>query len=283
MNAITTYLFQTKKQTREVGWFRNALYLFLLYKVFVYIYQFQSLFSEDRLIYSNVKHINTIVDAVFFLNNHYSVFLGSFFIIAVVIITLIGLLKRSSFITNIILWWLVMNLTNFLYPTLTAGDFLLNQLLLFNCFFSLKKTDDLIINDLKTAFHNTALIGIKLQICLAYFLSAYYKLTEDSWINGGALHTIFQIPEFSNTLLASIPSVMCMVLTYLTIAYQLSFPVLVWFRPFKIWLFSFGILQHLVIALGMGLFQFGIIMIICYILFLKYDDRTEKENTISNN
>ncbi len=220
---------------------------------------------------------------VFFLNNHYRVWLAIAFIMLVAILAMIGLTKRSNFFTNIFLWWLVVNITNFLYPTLTAGDFLLNQLLLFNCFLSLKKSSSASLHDFKTALHNTALIAIKLQICLAYFLSAYYKITDDSWTNGSALYTIFQIPEFSNAFLAAIPSAVCQMLTYFTIAYQLSFPVLVWFRPFKIWLFSFGVLQHLLIALGMGLFQFGVIMIICYILFLKYDDRYEKENKIFNN
>jgi hypothetical protein len=283
LKFILAYLFEGKKQTREITWLRNSLYLFLLYKVFVYFYQFATFFSEDRLIYSKAKHINLIIDGVFFLNNHYAVWLASAFIILIAVLAIIGLSGRSNFVSNIFLWWLIMNIANFLYPTLTAGDFLLNQLLLFNCFFSFRQHKIPFVNDLKTALHNSALIAIKLQICVAYFLSAYYKLTDDSWINGGALHTIFQIPEFSNALLASIPSIVCMALTYLTMAYQLSFPVLVWFRPFKIWLLLFGILQHLLIALGMGLFQFGVIMIICYILFLKYDDGSEKENKMFNN
>jgi hypothetical protein len=166
----------------------------------------------------------------------------------------------------------VMNLTAFLYPTLTAGDYLLNQLLFFNIFFTKKQSTSLIVNDIKTALHNTALFAIKLQVCLAYFLAAYFKIMDDSWITGAAIFQTFQIPEFSNDVLALIPYSVCVVLTYFTIAYQLSFAFLVWFRPFKIYLFSFGIMQHLLIALGMGLFQFGIIMCICYILFLKYDE-----------
>jgi hypothetical protein len=278
LNFITTYLFQQRKQTREVIWFRTALYLFLLYKVCVYLYQFDSLFSEERLIFHHIKRIHILIDSAFFLNNHYSVSLGVVVILAVAALSFIGLCKTSNFITNSILWALVLNLTNFLYPTLTAGDFLLNQLLFFNCFFNLKPGKSLVLNDLTNALHNAALLAIKLQICLAYILSGYYKVVDESWISGEALYRIFQIPEFSNAFLASIPFSICMVLTYATIAYQLSFPLLVWFRPFKIWLFSFGILQHLMIAIGMGLFQFGVIMIICYILFLKYDDRNVKEN-----
>lgn len=271
MNYITTYLFNRKKQSKEIAWFRNALYIFLLYKVFVYLFQFKALFSDERFIYHHVKHINPIVDSVFFLNNHYSVSLALTFIFSVVVLSIIGLLKKSNYLSNAILWLLIMNLTGFLYPTLTAGDYLLNQLLFFNCFFVSKESKKLIWNDIKTALHNTALLAIKLQVCVAYFLAGYSKVIDVSWTSGEALFSIFQIPEFSNVFLASIPYSICMALTYFTMAYQLSFAFLVWFRPFKIWLFSFGILQHLLIAFGMGLFQFGIIMIICYILFLKYE------------
>ena len=275
MNKITTYLFDEKKQLKEISWFRSVLYLFLLYKVGVYLVQFKALFSDERFIYHQVKRINLVVDSVFFLNNHYSVLLASVFIISVAVFSIIGLLKKSNYITNAILWFLVMNLTSFLYPTLTAGDYLLNQLLFFNCFFIPKESLNVVWNDIKTALHNTALIAIKFQVCLAYFLAGYYKVIDDSWMSGAAIYQTFQIPEFSNALLASVPYSITVVLTYFTIAYQLSFAFLVWFRPFKIYLFSFGILQHLLIAFGMGLFQFGIIMCICYILFLKYDSSSK--------
>lgn len=272
-NFITTYFFESRKQTKEIGWFRNALYLFLLYKVFVYVYQFKFLFSENRLIYHHVKHVNVIIDSVFFLNNHYSVFLGGCFIFLVAVFALLGLLKKSNFLTNLFLWFVVMNLTNFLYPTLTAGDYLLNQLLFFNCFLFSKTSFNAKWNDVKTALHNMALLALKLQVCVAYFLAGYFKIVDDSWTSGEAIYQTFQIPEYSNALFASIPHSICVVLTYLTIAYQLSFAFLVWFRPFKIYLFTFGILQHLLIGLGMGLFSFGLIMVICYILFLKYDNK----------
>lgn len=271
MNKITSYFFDTKNQTKEIGWFRNALYLFLLYKIFVYLIQFHVLFSNERLIYHEIKHVNILVSLVYLLNDYYSVTLGIVFILIATVLTLIGLLKKSNYLSNILLWIVVMNLTNFLYPTLTAGDYLLCNLLCFNCFFIPKDSSNLFLNDIKTAIHNAALIGIKIQVCLAYFIAAYFKITDASWLEGYAIYQTFQIPEFSNSFLQTLPYSLCFVLTYLTMIYQMSFSFLVWFRPFKIYLFTFGIMQHLLIAVGMGLFSFGIIMTICYILFLKYD------------
>lgn len=277
MNIVTKYFFNYKSQTKEVGWFRNALYLFIVYKFFIYITHFNVLFSSNRLIFHHVKHINWIVDFVYFLNNHYSVAIGTAFIFVALTLAIIGLLKKSSYVSNAILWLVFLNLSNFLYPTLTAGDFLLNQLLFFNIFFSTKEVKNINYNDIKIALHNTALIAIKIQICLAYFVAASFKIIDTSWLEGIAIFQTFQVPEFSNTFLSAIPFSVCKILTYLTILYQLSFAFLVWFRPFKIYLFSFGIMQHLLIAFGMGLFQFGIIMSICYILFLKYDETKIKD------
>jgi len=271
LNFIVSYLFDSKKQAREINWFRNALFLFLLYKVIVYSLKFKELFSSERLIFHHKQSSGIINDLAYYLTQHYSVTLGVVSVILLAVLAVIGLLKCANYFTNFLLWLLMLNINNFLYPTLTAGDFLTNQLLFFNIFFLPKNSNHVSIKDLKIALHNMALIGIKTQICLAYFLAAWFKLTDVSWINGLAVYQTFRIPEYSNSFFASIPMGICIVLTYATIVYQLLFPVLIWLRPAKIYLLSFGVLQHLLIAFGMGLFSFGIIMIICYILFLKYD------------
>lgn len=224
------------------------------------------------MIYTQQAFPGGIKNIPFLLNNHYSKTFAISCIALVAVLSLLGLFRRSNYITNLLLWLLVLNLNNYLYATLTSGDYLLNQLLFFNIFFSSKPGASPFFNDLKTAFHNMALAGIKIQVCLAYFLAAWFKLTDAAWLHGSAVHQIFQIPEYTNGLLMSLPLWLCIVLNYATMAYQLLFPLTIWFRSCKIYLLAFGIIQHLVIAFCMGLFSFGIIMIICYLLFLKYDE-----------
>lgn len=248
------------------------MYLFIIYKILINVIHFDSLFSVHSLIYNAPKHIGSIRDVAYLLTNYYSNITSVICLSTVFILSCIGLFKKSNYITNTLLWLSIINLNNYLYPTLTAGDYLFNQLLLFNIFFSFKPSTRPFIQDLKTVFHNTALIGIKVQICLAYFLAALFKLSDADWLDGSALWDTIQIPEYSNALLASLPVAVCTILTYLTIVYQLTFPVMVFLNSTKKYVFTYGIIQHLVIALAMGLFSFGIIMIICYILFLKYDD-----------
>jgi hypothetical protein len=237
----------------------------------VYSLKFKELFSAERLIFHHKQSSGVINDFAYFLTQHYSVMLGAISVILLALLAMISLLKKANYLINFFLWLLVININNFLYPTLTAGDYLTNQLLFFNIFFLPKVSNNSAINDLKTSLHNVALLGIKIQVCLAYFLAAWFKVMDDSWINGMAVYQTFQIPEYSNAFFSMLPVSACLVLTYATIIYQLLFPVFIWLRPAKIYLLSFGVLQHLLIAFGMGLFSFGIIMIICYILFLKYD------------
>src|ERR1700741_2625710 len=281
MKKITSYLFDTRKQTRELNWFRTLLYLFLLYRVTIYFFQFELLFSDERLTYLSQRSLGPIADLAYFLSNHYTVPAGLLSLVAMLFLSLSGLLKRSGYLSNTLLWLLVVNIHNFVYPTLTAGDFLLNQLLFFNIFFNPRSGSNSKINDLKTSLHNISLAGIKVQICLAYFFAAWFKVGDPSWLNGTAIYDTFHIPTFTNDLLSGLSIFVCTLLTWSTLCYQILFPVLIWLRPAKIYLLAFGVTQHLFIALGMGLFSFGIIMIICYVLFLKYDDSFSLESSKS--
>ncbi len=229
------------------------------------------MFSLNSLIYISSKQIGFFRGFAFYLTNHYSCFSALICIVLLVLLAIIGLVKQSNYMTNFLLWLVVVNLNNYLYSALTTGDYLLNQLLLFNIFFSSKSVTNPIVQDFKTVFHNIALIGIKTQVCLAYFLAGLFKLNDHSWIDGSAVSYIIQIPEYSNSILISLPSSLCLIFTYLTLIYQITFPITVFLMPLKKYVFAFGILQHIIISLVMGLFTFGIIMIICYILFLKYD------------
>ena len=276
MKLITTYLFDFKHQPREIKWFKNALSLFILYKVCVYIYLFPELFSEHRFIFLSNKPVNFLIDTAFFLSNNYSILLAICMISAIGLFSVLEIINKSNYFIRFFLWLIILNLTNFLYPTLTCGDYLLNQLLLFNIFLTNKSFKNSIINELSTLIHNIALIGIKMQVCLVYALAAWFKINDANWLNGSAIYDIFQIPEYSNTVFYSLPEWFCTISTYVVLVYQLGFCILVWIKPIKKYILALGIFQHLVIAFGMGLFSFGIIMIVCYILFLNYDYKSQK-------
>lgn len=278
MNNLTSYLFDIKGQPKEVKWFKNAMALFLLYKVGVYIYLFEELFSSNKFIYNQSKSVNFLVDTSYYLSNHYTTLLAVFLIIVVAIISILELLNKTNVFARFVLWIVILNFNNFLFQTLTAGDYLLNQMLFFSVFLTTKNHSNTMLNQLLTAFYNISLLGIKTQVCLVYILAAWFKIYDIDWLQGTAIYSVFKIPEYSNSLLASLPQWFCALSTYLVLIYQLSFVVLVWIKPLKKYILGFGILQHLIIAFGLGIFSFGIIMIISYILFLNYDYKSLRVN-----
>lgn len=273
MKRIFAYFTEQKQQIKEVSWFQKAIYLFLFYKCVTYLLHFNELFSENSFILHHQGFSGPITDLAFLLNNYYTPWIGLVCIIVLLILSILGLVSRLPFLLKFAVWILVVNTGYFLYPTLTGGDYLLHQLLFFNLFLSPKKSNMIFLNDLSIMLHNGALVSIKIQVCLGYFLAGWFKLTDAAWLSGHAVYDIFQIPEYTSPFLQSLPYSITAVLTFLTIGYQLLFPVLIWWRRAKIYLLVFGIIQYLLIAISVGLFSFGWLMIITYLLFLKYDTR----------
>lgn len=274
MKIVIDYLFDYKRQSKEINWFKRALSLFILYKICVYIYLFQELFSYKRYIYHSVNHSGFLVDATWFLNNYYSKPLIVVFFVCLAAFPVLELFGKSNYVFRFLLWLIILNINNFLYTTHTGGEYVLNQLLLFNIFLTDKKYSNGIADQLTTVIHNIALIGIKVQVCLIYLVAALFKLTDVSWLNGSAVYTVFQIPQYSNQFLETLPYWLCAGITYLVLAYQLGFALFVWFKPLKKYVLTLGILQHLIIAFGMGIFGFGIVMILCYIPFFNFGSNT---------
>jgi hypothetical protein len=106
---------------------------------------------------------------------------------------------------------------------------------------------------------------------MVYVYAVLYKVFDPYWLDGTALYHISKIEVFSSNWFRSIFSdniLLSKIATYTVLLYQLFFPILVWVKIIKIPLLVLGIVIHLGIAFGMGIFTFGWIMIICYILFL---------------
>jgi Vitamin K-dependent gamma-carboxylase len=178
---------------------------------------------------------------------------------------------RLHFIFDFIIWLTVINVHYKLYPTLSAGEYILNQLLFFNCFIS----DNFIKNEatlsrINVAMHNFAISAVIVQMCFVYFFSSIAKLGDESWINGSAVLMTMQTNHFSIpfiTLNAESLTPIFIFLNYASLIYQILFPFVVWIRKVKIPFLVIGILMHLYIAFVMGLVTFSLIMIIGYIYF----------------
>lgn len=254
--------------------FKKSLYLFLLYKLLVYILNFKELFGPHSLVYHKPVCFSGIKDLACLLSHFDCPEANAVMIGIAAAVAIAGLFRFHHLATNILLFVAMYNLTVYVYPTLTAGDLLMNQLLFFNIFLFTKPYRHAFVRDVQSALHNNALAGIKIQVCLVYVVASFYKLCDHDWLYGSAVYHALQVDEYSLPVLKSWPYWLYVLMSYFTLAYQALFPILVWIRPLKKYVLAIGVVQHLFIAFGIGLFSFGIIMIISYIIFLDLDRKS---------
>ena len=199
-------------------------------------------------------------------------------VLAAIYVLFIGKRTRMAFF---ILWFGIVNINNQVYPTLSGGDYLFQHLLFFAMFLSpatIYKSEAL--NDLDKAIHNFGMIALRVQVCLVYFLAAYTKLLDPDWLSGNAVNGSLMVSDYSLPFYHNGLGSLGVFLNWSVIAYQLLFPILVWSRTIKKWFLLIGVLQHLFIALVMGLPSFGFIMIIAYAVFYVPEFKTKSSISV---
>lgn len=272
VKKLIGYFFSDANYKKQTVWFKKCLYLLILIKCTYWLYYFNLLFGPNSIVYPALEPTNTYRDLAFFLHYHPADILSFLFIAGLILLCLIQLLtNKFYFFVDFIIWFFVLNLQNKIYPSLTSGNYLLNQFLFFNClltsYFSANQNWK---HELKILMHNLGTVAIIIQICLLYFLSGYAKITNPDWYGGSAVSMVANIHRYSlfhtigvlqtkNTVNAG--------LTYLVTFYQLCFPILIWIKKTKKIFLLIGLLMHLYIGLVMGLPEFAAIMILSYIYF----------------
>jgi hypothetical protein len=270
-------LFEQRMKIRQSAVFSTALYLTVLVSCWYWIWHYGLLFGESAMIFRQQGEIRSWQDISLILYFHPAS--APLFLITAAIICLISLLWEKNVLTDLLLFFVVVNIHSAIYSTLTGGDFLLNQFLFFNCLLKVKEGKRQgWKKDLFTFLHNLAVVAIMLQVCLLYLLSGYAKLCDDDWMDGEAIRIVSGVSHFS--LFSDAESEWSpgasAVLSYVVIFYQLLFPLLVWVKRIKLPYLAAGILMHVYIALVMGLVNFGVIMIIAYIYFWPVKGKEQK-------
>ena len=287
LNKLIAYFFDNYRYKSQSFWFKRLLYIFVLIKCVYWLLFYNLLFGADSIVYSTPKTIGYVKDFAFYLYNSSSISLSYLFIFGAMLCCILPFIFNLSFyigwlkhlhnscpIFDFILWLIIINLNNKVYPTLTAGDYLLNQFLFFNCFIAFFQSE----LALKKVLHNFGSLAIIIQLCLVYFLSALAKLNDHQWLNGTAIATTLQVHHYSIDFFYNIKQNMfSSIITYSVLFYQLFFPILIWFKKIKIPFLIIGVIIHLFIAFVMGLTSFGFIMILGYVYFYNF-----KNNLIRN-
>lgn len=122
--------------------------------------------------------------------------------------------------------------------------------------------------------NNVALVALQMGFCILYFLNGVGKLALPFWRDGSFLTSVWQYTYYAQPNL--IPNwftygIIPVIMSWGVMLFELLFPILVWFKPFRNWLFFMGIIFHLGIIFLLSIPDFGLIMIIGYLLFTNAD------------
>lgn len=270
MKKIVTYFFKECNLSNQTVTFKRLLYLFLFIKIGYWLFYYDLFFGQSAIAYIKPYPLAISSKFAFLLSNQLSQNAGYFFILGLFGFLLLSyFVKQIPFVFEFICYLLVINIHNKIYPTLTGGDYLLNQFLFFNCFLAKSFAVNENWKSLTTVcLHNFSVVAILVQINLVYLLAAFAKLKDVDWIGGTAVIKLEMIDYFNLfSRPFSVNNFLGYFLTYLVLFYQLLFPILIWFKRAKTPLLLVGILMHLYIAFVTGLVGFAAIMLLGYVYF----------------
>jgi uncharacterized membrane protein YphA (DoxX/SURF4 family) len=275
---FTNFLHERNREQLAITIFCKSLYAFLVLKIFFlwpvlpdsqrYLpYEFRSFLHH--IIYAPIKL------AQYDLN---------IFLISIIGLLLLSLVLKVNYITAALIFWLSLNLSRLAYPFVNGSDYVLNLFLFFSIFLSVTPTFK--SETLRTAQYgisNFAFLFCKIQLALIYILSGFDKLTSPAWRSGDAIYSILHLEFFMNPHL-TIPEskTLYVVIAWIVILFELSFPVLIWFERLRIYALVAGIIFHIAIIFILSLPDFGLVMILLYSLFIPFAANKGESDYASN-
>ena len=146
--------------------------------------------------------------------------------------------------------------------------------LFFLCFADYRDDRRYRTGDLRATLGSMSYRLCQVQVCIIYGFSGLKKLKGFTWWSGDAIWSSLSDPQLARwdfSWASHFPLALAAV-AYLTVAWEIYFPVLIWVRAIRKPLLIVGIFLHLGIAVGLCLSYFGGLMVLTYLLFL--DRRT---------
>jgi len=126
----------------------------------------------------------------------------------------------------------------------------------------------------RNLLHNGAVLAVGAQICLVYVLSGLFKLQGEQWRDGSAVYYPLSLPQFRPwpelADLIAHNDWLVTVVTWGTLALQLTFPLLLLHRHLRVVGIGGALLMHAAIAVVMGLPFFSLFMMAGDCVFLRY-------------
>ncbi len=270
IKSIPYYFTKPFSQGKKVAFFRRVLYIFLLINTITLFPSVTDIFGYNGIAGTRGFSWNGLGAFFNLLSHPINVkheWIAWFFVIGQMISIIFSLLRIWPVLASIGVYFFTINLFTKAGLFITGGEVLINILLFYLIFIRENKQGSYFQN----IINNTVYYIILIQICVLYFFSTYFKLIDENWVNGMALTYVSKIVFYSSDLFYEIVNsseILARIMTWSVLAYQGLFFIMVWIKKVKIPFLIYGVIMHLAISFGMGIFSFGIIMIITYILFL---------------
>lgn len=202
------------------------------------------------------------------------------FLVVFAMVLVAALWVRPNYFTATVIAWFTLSLWRIAYPVSNGGDQVLQGLL----FLAIPLSAYPVVNHpagelLQRAAHHSARIFGKLYVCMIYFVSGADKLGSAAWRSGEALGRVRGLTyKFNPAFDVFLPTghTGLLLVSWAAIAFELLFPVLVWFKAARPWVLRAGIVFHLIIAFMLSIPDFAVVMIVSYGLF-----RTDKRQALA--
>jgi hypothetical protein len=121
-------------------------------------------------------------------------------------------------------------------------------------------------------FHNAGLLACALQLCLVYGVAGLCKVQGETWQNGTSLYYAMRAGEFTWPGMSELiyeSSTLLVFLAYATVAFQVSFPFMLFLgKRLRLLSLMAGIAFHLGIASFMALITFATFMMVVDLIFV---------------
>jgi len=128
-----------------------------------------------------------------------------------------------------------------------------------------------LLQSFSAVLHNFAILGAITQLCIMYFITGFHKAMGEMWQDGVAIYYILRVQTFnwpgvSDLIIQNYW--LTVLLTYLTIIFELAFPFLLFNTITRRLAILGGLVFHTAIALFMSLPTFQIFVISLYALLI---------------
>jgi hypothetical protein len=258
-----------------LSFLRVAISLWLLKEVFINWGDMDILYSSKSFVVRNDGALfNSFPIKFSVIRDHYIVLIWIY-----IVVLLLNMAGIGRWVTALLLFLLVDTVHKLNLGFINGGNILSRLIVLYlvfaNCYehfvlFKTKNTDPQ-RKRLSNLMSNLAAYSILLQLCVAYLSSGIAKLHYPVWQNGEALYYALSMERFVGTpfnRLIAHSAVLVKIGSYATLAFELSFPFLIWVKGCKKPLLVAGVLFHLFIYIFLMIYGFQIVFLLTYGLFL---------------